>query len=250
MSKEQGPRVSDEAAMWFARMLRSDAASFDEAFESWRGADRAHGEAYERVRRQYDRSAVLAHSSAVPESRHRRVWRRSFLPIGVGVGAIAGGFAAAAVMLLGFSAAFTSLMEPGTRSGSPSTIADARRASGSPYEVGSPLGDIRSVVLPDGSKVTLDTGAVLVVAYDERNRFVRLAKGRARFEVVHELRPFVVAAGGWRRDRAWHHLRRRGFGAWQDSCRSPPGRHSRSCPECANKWPGVARSDGASDSRF
>ena len=36
---------------------------------------------------------------------------------------------------------------------------------------------------------------MLTVAFDDRRRSLKLTKGRARFEVAHEIRPFVVEAG-------------------------------------------------------
>ncbi|MGH1557316.1 FecR family protein [Caulobacter segnis] len=44
--------------------------------------------------------------------------------------------------------------------------------------------------------MTLNTASLIEVAYDDRQRLVRLVKGQALFEVAkHQARPFVVAAG-------------------------------------------------------
>lgn len=55
------------------------------------------------------------------------------------------------------------------------------------------IGQVRREVLADGSAVTLNTGAVLDVRYGPDGRRVRLVKGEAFFDVVHDpSRPFVV----------------------------------------------------------
>jgi transmembrane sensor len=55
------------------------------------------------------------------------------------------------------------------------------------------VGQVRREVLADGSAVTLNTGAVLDVRYGSEGRKVRLVKGEAFFDVVHDpSRPFVV----------------------------------------------------------
>lgn len=194
MSQEQEPRVSDEAAMWLARMLRSDASSYQVEFETWLHADDAHGFAYQRLQQQYERSRVLTGSRLFARERGTPPRRRPFLPIGFGIGAVVAGLATAAVMLLSLSAVFTTLLQSGSRPTS-AQIASAVPPAHGTYRLTSPTGDIRTVRLPDGSKVTLDAGATLTVAFGDRRRSLTLTEGRARFEVAHEIRPFVVEAG-------------------------------------------------------
>jgi transmembrane sensor len=58
------------------------------------------------------------------------------------------------------------------------------------------IGEIRTITLGDGSRVTLDTSSAVEVRFDGGQRRVQLGRGRARFEVAHDARrPFVVAAG-------------------------------------------------------
>ncbi len=62
-----------------------------------------------------------------------------------------------------------------------------------PDHLTAPIGEVRRHVLADGSAVTLNTGAVLDVRYGPEGRRVRLVKGEAFFDVVHDpTRPFVV----------------------------------------------------------
>ena len=61
------------------------------------------------------------------------------------------------------------------------------------------VGEQRSVVLPDGSYVALNTDTTLVVAFRAGKREVALEKGEAAFEVAKDKsRPFVVSVFGER----------------------------------------------------
>ncbi len=54
----------------------------------------------------------------------------------------------------------------------------------------------RDVVLPDGSKVTLNTDTALTVRYSDQRRHIELERGEALFAVKHDAqRPFDVTAG-------------------------------------------------------
>ena len=58
------------------------------------------------------------------------------------------------------------------------------------------LGEIRTIGLPDGSKMTLDTDSQVKVSFADEVRRVELARGRARFDVSADpSRLFVVNAG-------------------------------------------------------
>ncbi len=53
----------------------------------------------------------------------------------------------------------------------------------------------REVILPDGSKATLNTDSAIAVDFEGTKRSVRLLKGEAYFDVVHDpSRPFNLAA--------------------------------------------------------
>ncbi|RIA46248.1 FecR family protein [Hephaestia caeni] len=61
------------------------------------------------------------------------------------------------------------------------------------------VAEVREVPLVDGSVVTLGARSALDVAFTNRERQVRLAKGEAFFAVSHDPeRPFIVLAGGRR----------------------------------------------------
>src|SRR3546814_1494012 len=95
---------------------------------------------------------------------------------------------AAAVLYLG-------VVSPGTLKQDGPKIANGGTAGGNSSQLQSKLGEIREVQLPDGSRVTLDTDRLVLTKFDRDMRDVRLVRGRARFNVEKDNRPFVVAAG-------------------------------------------------------
>jgi transmembrane sensor len=61
------------------------------------------------------------------------------------------------------------------------------------------VGEIRSVVLQDGSTMTLNTNTAIRVSFNGRERLVDLKRGESYFEVMKDQsRPFVVRASGQR----------------------------------------------------
>ena len=65
-----------------------------------------------------------------------------------------------------------------------------------PREYRTRFGEQRSVLLEDGSRVTLNTASRIAVDLTENRRLVRLLEGEALFEVAHDgARPFEVEAG-------------------------------------------------------
>jgi transmembrane sensor len=65
-----------------------------------------------------------------------------------------------------------------------------------PQEYRTALGEQRSVLLADGSRVTLNTASTIAVNLHKGRRQVRLTQGEALFEVAHDAaRPFSVRAG-------------------------------------------------------
>jgi transmembrane sensor len=57
-------------------------------------------------------------------------------------------------------------------------------------------GERRVVALPDGSRISLDSESKVEVRYSKTGRTILLDRGRARFDVAHDVtRPFTVTAG-------------------------------------------------------
>ncbi len=63
------------------------------------------------------------------------------------------------------------------------------------YQTG--IGERRVVTLDDGSRISLDSDTDVTVKYSANARSLNLIKGRARFDVAHDIaRPFTVTAAG------------------------------------------------------
>jgi transmembrane sensor len=164
--------VREQAIAWLAR-LRSGATDVDHAeFEDWYIADPRHAEAYEAILETWDQTALAAQT---PAARHRQTGRRHS-------GAKVAGVAAAVLLLL--LAGSLALTRYPWRDPAPETLLASR------------VGQIRTIVLDDGSRVTLDTDSIVHVKVDDDQRRLELQRGRARFEVAHDgRRPFIVTAG-------------------------------------------------------
>lgn len=64
------------------------------------------------------------------------------------------------------------------------------------HDYASAVGSIQRVALPDGTVAWLDSDSAIDLAYDNSRRTVRMARGRAAFEVGRDpARPFAVEAG-------------------------------------------------------
>jgi transmembrane sensor len=74
-------------------------------------------------------------------------------------------------------------------------LAAAWMAFTGPREYRTRFGEQRSVLLEDGSRVTLNTASRIAVDLKQNRRFIRLLEGEALFEVAHAARPFEVEAG-------------------------------------------------------
>jgi transmembrane sensor len=170
--------TEQEAADWFARIRAPDAEASRDAFLRWYDSA-GNAAAYDRHAQAWDQAKFLANTHTA-RSRNlanaARRPRRSWL---LAAAAIAGIVAAATAMVAGGIA-------PRDATGVSQHAVLQRDVRDAP----------RTVDLADGSRVVLDRGARLEVAFSAARRDLRLLAGRARFEVAHDGRPFVVAAGG------------------------------------------------------
>lgn len=179
-SADDGPRVTPEiaaeASVWIANLHGPDRnRAMEDEFRAWQKRSPAHREAFEKMtdvwedipRTQSARAYVLAkgQGSAGASSRVRGwSWRW----------ATAAGLA---VMVAGGALVFQQWREQGV------------------YITA--VGEQRSVLLDDGSRMLLNTDTQLRVAYDEKQRTVEIRGGEALFEVAkNAARPFVVRVAG------------------------------------------------------
>jgi transmembrane sensor len=164
-------KLREEAAAWLARLRGPSTPADHAAFEAWYNAAPEHAAAYDGVLQSWEASglarltsAARARPSLQPRSRHP--WRYAIAVIAATI----------VIVLLAFGA--HGLV--GTR-------------TGQPMEFASGGGEIRTVDLADGSRITLDTATVLQTTYSADERRIVLLRGRARFAVAHDrARPFIV----------------------------------------------------------
>ena len=150
----------EAAAALLARVQSGSAAPAE--VEAWLDADPAHAVAFARVEAAWERAERLKAMPQVEEPAFQ-VTRRMAAGLAVGV--------------LGIGAAGGWLL---TRK---------------PVEI-TARGERRTVSLPDGSRVELNTDSRIAIAYSETRRDIVLTRGEALFEVAKDpARPFVVQAG-------------------------------------------------------
>ncbi|WP_150293680.1 FecR family protein [Sphingobium estronivorans] len=189
---EPMPRMDQqmrEASLWFARMRGPDADEWRPQFEDWLALGASHRGAYNRageifalgrfMAAQHEEQAVEANDN--DESGHR--WRWTAI-------------AASLLLTVGVGGWIAKMELTGTRS-VPVQVAQPRmdqRAERQRYATLN--GSKRTVRLADGSSVELAANSELYTNFTSDQRELKLERGRARFEVAHEARSFVVLAGG------------------------------------------------------
>lgn len=158
------------------RLAEDPSAEDHAAFRRWRGADPRHAEAYDRIASIWNQAGRLSRSLAATQvqavSHAERP--RTF------------GFALAASLV---AAIVVSVLLLGPR-WLPGSAPEQE-----PMLFAAALGEIKKIDLPDGSQLTLDTASRVEAAFTEAERKLTLREGRARFQVAHDQRPFVVRAG-------------------------------------------------------
>lgn len=183
-------RIRETTAAWIARIERRPSLRLRRDFGRWLAADPRHAAAYRRMSRHFEGARTLRTSRRYAARPHppRRLVRTT-----TAVAALAA--AVFALILFLPNHPLPSLNTAGSAprgaiaaAGNPN-IARGQRIAALP-------GEIRSVGLEDGSVITLDTMSVVEVAFAPGVRRVSLLRGRARFTVAHDGRPFTVFAGG------------------------------------------------------
>lgn len=178
-------RIEELAARWLMRREEPGWSPAEQAaLDAWLGESMAHKAAYWRLEhgwRQADRIAALGDGPAEAEASApreqepylRRHWHR---------------FAIAASLLIAIAiGAFT--LAPGLAPGTGDAAPAGQRFA-------TAIGARRTLALPDGSRVELNTATVVRADLDAARREIWLDRGEAYFEVAHAPeRPFVVHAG-------------------------------------------------------
>lgn len=162
-------RIAREAANWFVRLQNSSAGAAEHAAGAeWRARHADHERAWQLAERFSGRAQQLAGDAgrAALERPHSLERRQVLKTLALLIVAAPLGFAA-----------HRSLPWREWQ-------ADERTATG----------EQRTLRLPDGGQIRLNTGSAVDIAYDDNVRRVRLIAGEMLFEVPHEQarRPFIV----------------------------------------------------------
>lgn len=162
----------EEAALaWFSRCRQGLSAEQESEFQNWLAADSRHAALFNEFHGTWELLGRVGASTpmAVAERPSPR-WRRPLFQVG--------GVAVAAVVLV-FT--YVSWWRPSHYAG----------------EVGTAVGAIRTLPLPDGSVVVINTDSTVAVAFTPQERRVTLRRGEAHFAVAQNAaRPFLVEARG------------------------------------------------------
>ncbi|MCW2102650.1 UNVERIFIED_ORG: FecR family protein [Pseudomonas psychrophila] len=166
--------VRDAAATWFARVQAQALNTAEQAeFEAWRARHPSHETEYQWLVNLWSAADLLPKErlQALCEVPVKPIKRRSVLGFGL---------AASVLAMAGGALVWTQLQSMGNYQGSFATTA----------------GERRTVTLPDGSAIELNSRSQLLVSFERQQRTVVLKQGEAMFNVAHDTdRPFVVLAG-------------------------------------------------------
>lgn len=171
-AEDQRGQLREEAATWFARMRGPDAERHRDAFEEWLARGAVHRSAYNRIAEIFSAGKVLKEDSRRDTRRHA-------------IMAVRPALLAAAMLIVLLTICGVAFNW--------SAVAPEREAK--PVQLVSLIGQLRRVALADGSVVTLDSNTLLTVRFDRSARLLQLKRGRVRFDVSHDGRPFTVIAG-------------------------------------------------------
>ena len=175
-SREQ---IELEARNWLMMLYSEDAAEDTRSeFEAWLSQSNDHACIYRKLEQAWrdlamlDALIPLSDATKPANSSSIRRWMNFRYSM---IGLLAACFAIAAISAL--------------------RIFDQFQSS-EPLVFASPVGEVSPFGLPDGSVVTLDSGAAITVSFDKDERRVEIDKGRVHFRVETDAaRPFIVASG-------------------------------------------------------
>jgi transmembrane sensor len=163
--------IEAEAADWLARIDRGLDGESVAAFELWKAVSTERRITFLRLQavwQRADRLAAMRRPQEAAPAAPRRLHR-------------AAAMAAVLVMCVGLGAGYLEI----------------QKAAGEQFETA--VGAQRSLQLADGTHVELNTDTLIHTSMAAGTRTVRLDRGQAYFEVVHDARhPFVVLAGNRR----------------------------------------------------
>jgi transmembrane sensor len=191
-------RAREDAALWLSLIDRGLGKDERLQLEAWLGADPRHGSVFIELARTWDRLEQLNALSGLVELQAQRPPR---------VGAIRAvaraTWATAVIGLVAFAALLMGRPDdanPNVARVAPAALialASEADAAQWPSFVSTRTGELRTVVLPDGTAIAMNTKSTLRTQLSGRERQVELVTGEATFNVAHDpTRPFIVRAAG------------------------------------------------------
>lgn len=185
----RGMEADDAAALWIARRHEGFWPHEREQFDAWIGLSEANAAAWKRAQRGW---AAFDEAGSDELIEAMRAHAREALPAPTGRWR---GWAVAAALICTVGVGTILVTQGGNLPWSATQGEQAGPALASlDYRNGRE--QAKTVVLPDGSRVTLDAGTHLTAEIGAARRSLRLLEGRAFFAVEHHAdRPFVVRAG-------------------------------------------------------
>ncbi|MEX2525665.1 MAG: FecR domain-containing protein [Gammaproteobacteria bacterium] len=177
--------IEAEAREWLIRLDSEIPLGGDEteALHEWLNRSPAHRRELRRISTFWDSANILT-ELAVPLTSPRTGLRKVFSGGGVAAYTGYGIGTVAAALLIFVSLSFMEWNVPGSETTDKGIYA-------------STIGQIRSVVLQDGTTVHLNTDSLIEVDYSGGSRKIRLLRGESHFQVVSNSRkPFEVYAQG------------------------------------------------------
>jgi transmembrane sensor len=181
-------QLREEAANWFAAMRGPEAQKHQPEFDAWLARGALHRQAYNRIAETFALGKRLKDDATYVEADASGPTEPSvdgkLGPVLLLLSALAGG---------GF--VLSSAWRSAANTDSPDDLVRQEYVQSAVRTQSSGVGEIRQVRLEDGSRLTLDTDSLVTIAYSPALRFVRLERGRARFDIVPNNRPFRVDVG-------------------------------------------------------
>lgn len=175
-------QIEERAAAWLVERDQGLAPERERELTQWLRADPRHAAAFAALAETWnligDR-ATIEEERAAPDLERVGEWRRWRVPLGL---------AAAALVAVAATGLWRAPEE--TRPFGSSRAAFV-------LEAATEIGGHRSLQLPDGSAIGLNTDSAVEVRFDAGVRRVRLLRGEAHFTVTRQPdRPFIVSAAG------------------------------------------------------
>lgn len=174
--------IHQQACEWISRLDRGLSLDEEQNFSSWVNISKTHRKNLFEVAETWDDLSVLNELSVLFPIKDKQLRQRMVFSRHTRI-AVAASFVFMLISCIGLLVN-TQIM---SSSALPSLLVFDARTS---------IGEQQLLTLADGSSIHLNTDSAVSVNFSDTRRDIKLLRGEAHFEVVHdEQRPFVVSAG-------------------------------------------------------